>query len=320
MLLNHGDRFQGLSWDAYGGDSGFMLKAFFTSWNWQSEVTLVVAVMGALYGAGWWRLRKRGARIATGWDLTLYLGGLATVCLALISPIDSLAPVLFLVHMIQHELLTMIAAPLLLLANPLPAFLWALPRHPRLRVGRLLSRGALLRRGLWAVTWMPVAWLVFVVNLWAWHHPAAYQAALRNTVIHDIEHLAFFGAALLFWWPVINPAPRVRGHVHYGLRILYIFLAAGQDTLLAGVIGLADRVLYPYYTASPRLWGLGPLDDQAWGGAIMWVTGSTIYTIAVLLLVAKAFDHEDRVARLPEVRGLEPSGALGPGAASGSSR
>lgn len=300
MLLTHGDRFQGLSW----------LKAFLTSWNWQSEVTLVVAVMGALYATGWWRLRRRGSRTATRWQLPLYLGGLATVCLALISPIDSLASVLFLVHMIQHELLTMVAAPLLLLANPLPAFLWSLPRRPRHRVGRLLTRGAPLRRGLWAVTWMPVAWLVFVVNLWAWHHPAAYQAALRNNLIHNLEHLGFFGTALLFGWPVINPAPRVRGHIHYGLRILHVFLAAGQDTLLAGLIGLANRVLYPYYRAAPRLWGLSPLDDQAWGGGIMWVTGSAIYTTAILLLVAKAFDHEDRVTRLREAPAFKPTGAL----------
>lgn len=301
MLLTHGDRFQGLSWD---------LKAFLASSNWQPEVTLVVGVMGALYAGGWWRLRRRGSRTATRWQLALYLGGLATVCLALLSPINSLASVLFFVHMVQHELLTMVAAPLLLLANPLAAFLWALPRRPRQQVGRLLTRGALLRRGLRAVTWMPVAWIVFVVNLWAWHHPAAYQVALRNALIHDLEHLAFFGTALLFWWPVINPAPRVRGHVHYGLRILYVLLAAGQDTLLAGLIGLADRVLYPYYTAVPRLWGLSPLDDQAWGGAIMWVTGSAIYTTAILLLVARAFDHEDRVMRLREAPAFKPTGAL----------
>jgi cytochrome c oxidase assembly factor CtaG len=301
MVLTQGDRLQGFSWD---------LKSLLASWNWRSEVTLVVALMGALFASGWWRLRERGSRTATRWRLALYLGGLATVCLALMSPIDGLASVLFLVHMVQHELLTMVAAPLLLLANPLAAFLWALPRRPRHWVGRLLTRGALLRRGLWAVTWMPVAWLVFVVNLWAWHHPAAYQAALRSDLIHDLEHLAFFGTALLFWWPVINPAPRVRGHIHYGLRILYVFLAAGQDTLLAGLIGLADRVLYPYYTAAPRLWGLSPLDDQAWGGAIMWVTGSTIYTTAVLLLVAKAFDHEDRVMRLRETPAFKPTAAL----------
>ncbi|MGH9895089.1 MAG: cytochrome c oxidase assembly protein, partial [bacterium] len=135
VLLTHGDPFQGLSWD---------LKALLSSWNWRSEVTLVVAVMGALFASGWWRLRERGSRTTTRWRLALYLGGLATVCLALMSPIDSLASVLFLVHMVQHELLTMVAAPLLLLANPLPAFLWALPRRSRHSVGRLLTRAALL--------------------------------------------------------------------------------------------------------------------------------------------------------------------------------
>jgi cytochrome c oxidase assembly factor CtaG len=155
-----------------------------------------------------------------------------------------------------------------------------------------------------------VAWLAFVVNLWAWHHPAAYEAALRSDLIHDVEHLAFFGTALLFWWPVINPAPRVRGHIHFGLRILHVFLAAGQDTLLAGLIGLGERVLYPYYATGPRLWRLSPLEDQAWGGAIMWVTGSTVYATALLLLVAKTFKREERITRPREATSFQTTGAL----------
>ncbi len=118
-----------------------MLKTFLSSWTWWPEVLLIVATLGTLYTAGWGRLRHRGSRIAGTWQLALYLTGLATVCLALLSPIDRLASVLFLMHMLQHQLLMMLAAPLLLLANPLPACLWALPRRTRHRVGRLLTRG-----------------------------------------------------------------------------------------------------------------------------------------------------------------------------------
>ncbi len=149
-----------------------------------------------------------------------------------------------------------------------------------------------------------------MVNLWAWHHPAAYQAALRNDLLHDLEHLAFFGTTLLFWWPVINPAPRVRGSIPYALRILHVVLAAGQNTLLGALIGLTDRVLYPYYTAAPLLWGLSPREDQAWAGAIMWVPGGMTYALAVLLLVARALAHEERVTRLREATGFKPGGSF----------
>jgi cytochrome c oxidase assembly factor CtaG len=230
------------------------------------------------------------------------------VGLALLSPIDRFASVLFTLHMVQHLLLIMVAAPLLLLADPLPAFLWALPRRARHRVGRLLRREAALRRGVWILTWMPVAWLVFVGNLWAWHHPAAYQAALRHEAIHDVEHLTFFGTALLFWWPIINPAPRVRGLLHLGrptLHILYCMAAAAQSVALGAVIALPEHVLYPCYAAAPRLWGLSPLNDQALGGGIMWVSAH-MYLLPILLMVARFLNEEARAASWTGIHDAPP--------------
>jgi cytochrome c oxidase assembly factor CtaG len=97
------------------------------------------------------------------------------------------------------------------------------------------------------VTWLPVAGLLYTANLWLWHHPLAYEAALRSDPIHDVEHLAFFGSAILFWWPLVNPAPRRRwpsGGLYYGARIAYLILATAQNTLLGAIIGLTERVLY----------------------------------------------------------------------------
>ncbi|MGH7363324.1 MAG: cytochrome c oxidase assembly protein [Candidatus Methylomirabilales bacterium] len=275
------------------------LRAFLTAWNWRPDVLFVLTALGTAYAIGWLRLRKRGARAARPWRLVVYLAGLTTVGLALLSPIDTLGSLLFLMHMVQHELLIMVAAPLLLLANPLPASLWGLPRRPRRAMRSLLGRGAAVRRVLRAATWMPVAWGVFVSNLWAWHLPAAYEAALGNELLHDLEHLTFFGTALLFWWPIINPAPRLHGQIPYGLRIVYIVAAAFQNAALGFAIAVTERVLYPSYTAAPRLWGLSPLYDQAFGGGIM-SEGGMMFLIPLLVLVARWLNAEERKTRLRE--------------------
>jgi putative membrane protein len=275
------------------------LMGFLTSWNFRAEVMLVLMVVAAAYTCGWWRLSSRGHwRTARGWQPAAYLTGLMVLGLALLSPIDRFASTLFTLHMVQHLLLVMVAAPLLLLADPLPAVLWALPRRTRHRLGRLLRREAAVRQVLWSLTLMPVAWLVFMGTLWAWHHPAAYQAALRHEVIHDLEHLTFFGTALLFWWPIINPAPRVHGRIYHGhptFHILYLMTAAAQNVVLGALIALPQRVLYPFYTTVPRLWGLSPLNDQALGGGIMWVAAH-MYLLPILLVVARLLAEEERVA------------------------
>lgn len=276
------------------------VKALATSWDWRPDVILVVALLGTAYAAGWWHLRRKGTRIARTWQLTLYLAGLAIIGLALLSPIDTFGSFLFFMHMIQHELLVMAAPLLLLLANPLPVILWGLPRRLRQGVGHLLIRGALFRRVLRRLTWMPVAWLLYVATLWAWHHPMAYQAALRNEILHDLEHLSLFLTALLFWWPITNPAPRLHGHIHHGSRIVYVLLATLQNTFLAALIALTEHVLYPYYATAPRPWGLTALTDQITGGLIMWIPGGMMYVITALVLVARLLNYEEQMMRQRE--------------------
>lgn len=181
------------------------LTALLASWHWRPDVTLVVTVLAAVYVTGWRRLRRRRPRAARPPHLVLYLTGLGVIVLALLSPIDTFAAWLLTMHMLQHELLTMVAAPLLLLANPLPVTLWGLPRKARRAIGRLLTRGAFVREGFRMLTRMPVAWVLYMIILWGWHLPAAYEASLRYGMVHDVQHLSFFASALLFWWPLITP-------------------------------------------------------------------------------------------------------------------
>ena len=195
-----------------------------------------------------------------------------------------LASYLLIAHMVQHELLIMLAPPFILLANPVPVLLWGLGGNPRIAGGPSFQpshgdtprpRSLLLdARGLEPLCHQPLGW----------HYPALYDAALRVPWIHDLEHILFFVTALVFWWPVIQPAYRP-APIQHGLRILYLFFAATQDTILAGLIALSREVLYPHYQTALRLWGLTPQEDQIGGGIVMFAVGSTTDAIAILLLV-----------------------------------
>ena len=166
-------------------------------------------------------------------------------------------------------------------------------------VGALVTHPGPVRRVLRTLTWMPVAGALYSAALWGWHHPVPYEAALRHPTLHDLEHLTFFATAVLFWWPIINPAPRfhhLTSGMMYGLRIGYLILATGQNTLLGAVLGMAERVLYPSYAAAPQLvadWT--PLDDQAFGGGVMW-SASHMFLVAVLVLLHRAMEAEGRRA------------------------
>lgn len=246
---------------------------------------LVLAALGSAYALGWRRLRKAGhARIAPAWRGVLYLAGLATLAGALLSPLDDLAGELFSAHMAQHLLLTMVAAPLLLLGNPLPLALWGLPRRTRRAIARPLALHGRLRRALWALTLLPVAWLLYVSALWTWHLPLLYQAAVEHDLLHALEHLTFFGTSILFWWPIIRPAPRLHRRTHPGFEILYLIAATGQNTLLGMALALPERVLYPRYGATAAARGVSPVDDQTLAGGIMWASGH-MYLLPILLLL-----------------------------------
>jgi cytochrome c oxidase assembly factor CtaG len=255
----------------------------FADWHWRWDLAFVLLGFGTLYARGWTRLKKIGAEAKLSW-LVFYALALGVVACALLSPIDNLASYLLIAHMAQHELLMMVAPPLILLAKPLPVLLWGLGKSSRSQAGNLLIRHSALRRVRDFLGWMPVAWSIFVVNLWVWHYPVFYEAALADPRIHDLEHVLFFLAGLLFWWPVLRPTSRPQP-AEDGRRILYLFLAATQDTVLSGLIGLSSTILYPHYEKALRLWELTPGEDQIGAGLVMWAVGGLTYLIAILFLV-----------------------------------
>ena len=217
-----------------------------------------------------------------------FSGGLVTIGIALLSPIEAYEGLLFSVHMVQHMILMLVAAPLLLSAAPITLALRV--ASPSVRKG-LLS--ILQSRTVHLISFPVVAWILFAAVNWGWHFSILYDDALENQALHYFQHATFLGAALLFWWPVIgaDPSPWRMPHP---VRILYLFLAMPQNSFLGVALLSAPTVLYPHYVTNGRAWGLSPIDDQRLGGVLMWTVGDLAFLIGMMLVVALWMRHEDR--------------------------
>jgi cytochrome c oxidase assembly factor CtaG len=213
------------------------------------------------------------------WEAWCYLGGLATLLVALVSPLDAVSESLFCAHMVQHLLLILVAGPLLAMGAPLRVWVWALPRRRRMEVRR---RAPWVRAPLRALGHPAVAWTLHAVALWIWHVPRLYDLAVRRPWVHAAEHACFLLTAVLFWWVVLPRGGALRRA--HGAGILYLF----TFTLLSGILGaylaLTRTTSYTAHLGTTAAWGLTPLEDQQLAGVIMWVPGSLAYLAAIVAL------------------------------------
>jgi putative membrane protein len=222
-----------------------------------------------------------------------FIVGYTALLVALVSPLHAVGEQFFSVHMVQHLLLSLVAAPLLLLSNSMPVLLWALPPRERATIGRLTGQAGPLRSSLRWLTLPLIAWWLFVGTQWLWHVPAAYEWALENRWAHYLEHISFFVTAVIFWWPVIG-SPPLPSPLGYPARMAYTFLAWMPNSFLGAGITLSRGPLYPFYVSSAQLTGTDPLVDQQLAGLIMWVPGDVLFAIILLLLFVAFMQHEER--------------------------
>lgn len=252
---------------------------------------------------GGWRALSRRAlsrQVLGTWRLWSFFAGLASIWIALLSPIGVYSELFFSMHMIQHLILVEVSAPLLLLGAPLLPVLWALPRDARVGAGRLFTAGP-LHRLFTALTHPLTAVTVYCVALSAWHIPEFYDAAQGRTLIHDFEHAIFLGAALLFWWPVIHPAGGRRRLSYLG-GLIYFVPPMSVGSLIGALLTFAQHPLYATYQRVPRVWGISVLLDQQIAGLIMWVPGGLVFAIPVftfLVLMLRESPPPDLPVRGP---------------------
>ena len=273
---------------------------FLWQWEWRPEVVFSLGAFSLIYVLGWFRLRSKGAkRLASTSRFISYLLGIVVLVIALLSPVDTLQSFLFSMHMVQHLLLTMVAAPLIILGTPFPIGLHALHRPLRHGFVLLLGSNGPLRNVVKQIGRPLTSLFVFIGTFWLWHTPQAYTLALRYDIIHDIEHISFFVTGLFFWWHVTNTPPRFFARLGYGWRIALLALGFVQNEVLSVALSFASTPWYSYYEHVPQISGLTPLQDQQLGGAIMWVPGGMMYIIAIIVLLARLLDAEEKKAVLP---------------------
>jgi putative membrane protein len=232
-------------------------------------------------GAGGGISRMRASAFAAGW---------VALFIALLSPLDPLGGALFSAHMVQHEVMMLIAAPLLALGRPLGACVWGLPHRWRRPAWIAVRAGGVQA----AVRWLSrplVAWPVHAAALWIWHVPALFERAVRSDAVHVAQHLTFFVSALLFWWAILRPG---RLRETFGLAALYVLTTAMHTSLLGALLTFAPIVWYPVYAGTAPAWGLTALEDQQLGGLIMWVPAGFVYLAIALLLFAAWLRSLDR--------------------------
>lgn len=199
--------------------------------------------------------------------------------------------------MAQHEMLMVVAAPMLVLGRPLVPYVWALPETWRRPIARPFASTGV--ETLWRWCTQPVsAGLIHAVALWLWHIPTLYQASVTNDLVHTLQHLSFLLSALLFWWALLRN-PRTRGQ--YGAAAAYVFGTAVHSSILGALLTFAPTVWYPVYAETTTAWGVSALQDQQIGGLIMWVPAGVVYTAAGLGLISLWLrESEVRARLLPE--------------------
>ena len=262
----------------------------FLAWDPAPTVLVAAGLAGALFCYGVWRLRRRGRADLAGVDrLVLFVTGVTVVVLALVSPIDAIGEEYLLSgHMLQHMALADVGPALMLLAARGPLLFFVLPAAllgPIARNGRVRSVAGFLVRPAVAVGLWCTAFAV-------WHIPAFYEAAIRNGVLHDLEHVSYLAVGLLVWAVLIDPAQHNRVRRSARIAVAVTILVAGQ--ILSEILLFSSHTYYSIYGLQPdRLLGLSALTDQRYAGAIMMVEQALMIGTFLLFF----FLAEDQAAR-----------------------
>ena len=248
-------------------------------WTFDPWIIVPLAISACVYALGAGHLAERTDLRRRGWEHACYLLGWLALAAALVSPLHWLGEHLFSFHMIEHEIVMAVAAPLLVLARPLGPLLWAFPKPARVALAGL-AQGNFWRAGWSALTRPFTATMLHGVAIWGWHVPAWFDAAVESDALHRLQHLSFLVTGLLFWWALVRRATP-------GVAVGHLFVTMLHTGVLGALMALAPRVLYTVRTQYAADWGLTPLEDQQLAGLIMWVPAGTIYAGAALAFAAR---------------------------------
>jgi cytochrome c oxidase assembly factor CtaG len=271
-----------------------------SAWSFESTVLVPLAVVGIAYGRAVVGARREGGRRAIRPSMVAcFAAGWLALAAALVSPVDRLGETLFAAHMVQHLLLILVAAPLLVVGAPPSIWLWMFRARRRRVIGAWLARSRGFRAIERTVANPGFVMVAHVAALWFWHFPRPYRAALEHPALHAAEHLSFVGTAMLFWWMVLKPMGR--RSLGFGPSIL----AVGVVLCAGGALGALLMFSSPWYSvhaAGEAAWGITALEDQQLAGLLMWIPAGAVYVGAAAALFAKWMASDERRAHQADRR------------------
>jgi putative membrane protein len=242
--------------------------------SWDLAAVFGLALAGGVYLAGVLRLAHRKATPPR-LERASFFFGWVVLLISVLPPLDGLSTQRFSAHMLQHELMMLVGAPLVIAGRPLPAWLWGLPATWRMPAGEMFRRSGV--GGVWyALTAPLVAWAVHGLAVWVWHIPSLYDAAVADEGIHALQHAIFVGTSSLFWWGLLYGR---YGRAGYGAAVFYVFTTAIHTGLLGAILTFAGRPFYPIYLGPAQASGIDPVADQQIAGLVMWIPAGVILTL-----------------------------------------
>jgi putative membrane protein len=253
-----------------------------------------LAVALAIYALGVARVWRHAGvgRGVTRLQATAFAAGWLVLAGALSEVMDGLSDHWLAAHMAQHELLIVVAAPMIAFSAPLIAVLWALPAN--MRSGAVDTVRSPVVVTAWTAITAPLSvFLLHAGALWVWHIPAMYDLALASEPVHVLEHVCFFGTAALFWWGMAHGR---YGRAGYGAAVVYVFATAAHSGVLGALLTVSPKVWYPPYLMSHPS-GVTSLEDQQLAGLLMWVPAGVAFVAGALFLFAAWLRQSDRMTR-----------------------
>jgi putative membrane protein len=253
------------------------------------------AIASAVYARGvflLWREAGVGHGIRR-WEAALFALGQLALVVALVSPLDRLSDILFSAHMTQHEIIMIVAPPLIVLGRPAVALMWAVPKlRPLFALPKLVR--------VWRLATMPlVALVVHGVVVWVWHIPSLFEGALRSEAIHSVQHATFFASASLFWWSVLRGR---YGRLGYGAAVAFVFATSMHTSILGALLTVTSDLWYPLYATRGAPFEVDAHGDQALAGLVMWIPAGTVLLLAGLGLFAAWLGEASRRVERAERR------------------
>lgn len=256
------------------------------SWLTPAANGFFLLVLVLIYSRGWYHLRAELPNAVSVWRFAAFLSAVLLIWGVLATPFAHLDHRSLTAHMVQHLVLMTLAAPMILLGEPVITLGHSLRCCYAARVATRLFHFASVPERERIFVFPVFCWIAGTVCAIGWHVPAVFALGMQSERWHEFEQATFLMAGLLFWWPMVRPWPHIRRRSHW-LIPLYLFLATLPCDALSAFLTFCDRVVYSTYASGPKLFHGSALQDQEFAGAMMWVWVTFVYLIPAVVLTVQ---------------------------------